>query len=412
MKSTARIESIEIKNYRLFKHLELTDLQPLTVVIGVNGSGKSTLFDIFSFLKDSLIGNVASAVARRGGFHELVSRGVSEPIAITIKFREEGGRLATYRLEVAEEKGKAFVHREVLSYRRGQKGAPWHFVDFSQGQGTAITNESVYGQAGAKEEREDYQLEDPSVLAIKGLGQFRDFPVVANFRNIIDHWYISNFQIADARPSADAGYSEHLSSRGDNVAQVARYLYEYHRKRFDRILEAMRSRVPGIKNVQAHPTEDGRLVLKFEDSSFDNPFIARYVSDGTIKIFAYLVLMHEPETHPLLAIESLEHHIHPDLLPDLMEEIRLYARRGGQVLVSTHSTDLIDQARLDEIRWLEKNEGFSTAHRASDSELLRNLIEEGDCPGDLWRQGLLGHIAMHRLSKDGQKTIENHRAMP
>lgn len=407
MKSTARIEEIEVKNHRLFRHLKLADLQPLTVVIGANGSGKSTLFDIFSFLKESLAGNVASAVARRGGFHELVSRGESRPIAIIIKFREEGGRLATYRLEVAEENGKAFVHREILGYRRGQKGRPWHFVDFSQGQGTAITNENVYGQKGAEEERKEYRLEDPSVLAIKGLGQFRDFPVVASFRNIIDHWYLSNFQIADARPSVDDGYSEHLSSRGDNVAQVARYLYEHHRDRFDRILEAMRTRVPGIKNVQAHPTGDGRLVLKFEDSSFDKPFIARYVSDGTIKIFAYLVLMHEPETHPLLAIEEPENQLYPDLLPDLMEEIRLYAKRGGQVFVSTHSTDLINQANLDEIRWLEKNEGFSTAHRASENEVLRKLIEEGDCPGDLWRQGLLGHIAMNRRSKVGQKNIRD-----
>ncbi len=389
-KITAKIEAIEVKNYRSFKHLELRDLQPLTVVIGANGSGKSTLFDIFSFLKESLAENVASAVARRGGFGELVSRGKSGPIEILVKFREEGGRLASYRLDVAEKNGKAFVHREVLSYRRGQKGAPWHFVDFSDGQGTAITNESVYGQAGAKEKREYRELKDPSVLAIKGLGQFRDFPVVANFRNIIDHWYISNFHIADARPSADAGYSEHLSTRGDNVAQVARYLYDHHRDRFEQILEAMRIRVPGIKNVQAQPTEDGRLVLKFEDESFENPFVARYVSDGTIKIFAYLVLMHEPETHPLLAIEEPENQLYPALLRDLMEEIRLYARRGGQVFVSTHSTDLINEARLDEIRWLEKKEGFSTAYRASESDLLKNLIEEGDCLGDLWRQGFIG----------------------
>ncbi|WP_025770497.1 AAA family ATPase [Thioalkalivibrio sp. HK1] len=408
MKSTARIEEIEVKNYRLFRHLELSDLQPLTVVIGANGSGKSTLFDIFSFLKESLSENVASAVARRGGFHELVSRGEFKPIEIVIKFREEGGRLATYRLEVAEKNGKAFVHREVLSYRRGQKGAPWYFVDFSKGEGKAITNENAYGQAGAEQKRKEYRLEDPSVLAIKGLGQFRDFPVVANFRNIIDHWYISNFQIADARPSADAGYSEHLSSRGDNVAQVARYLYEHHRERFDRIIDAMRTRVPGIENVQAHPTEDGRLVLKFEDSSFEKPFIARYVSDGTIKIFAYLVLMHEPEAHPLLAIEEPENQLYPDLLPDLMEEIRLYAKRGGQVFVSTHSTDLINRANLDEIRWLEKNEGFSTAYRASESELLKDLIEEGDCPGDLWRQGLIGRISRHRRSDDGQKAILAH----
>ena len=78
-----QIEQIEIKNYRVFRSIKLTRLRPMTVVIGANGSGKSTLFDVFSFLKDALSGNVASAVARRGGFSELVSRGEAGPVSIT-----------------------------------------------------------------------------------------------------------------------------------------------------------------------------------------------------------------------------------------------------------------------------------------------------------------------------------------
>ena len=302
-----RIEQIEIRNYRVFRNVRLTRLPPMTVVIGANGTGKSTLFDVFSFLKDALAGNVASAVARRGGFRELVSRGERGPIGITIKFRESGGRLATYILEIGTHGGRAVVDREVLRYRRGKdSGRPWCFVDFSRGRGTAITNESVYGEAGAVEQREEFELDDPGVLAIKGLGQFRGFRVVSDFRNLIENWYISNFHIADARPSAEAGYAEHLSTRGDNVAQVAQYLYENHRKQFKRVLEAMRARVPGVKTVEAKPTEDGRLVLRFQDGSFRDPFIARYVSDGTIKMFAYLVLLHDPNPYSLLAVEEPE----------------------------------------------------------------------------------------------------------
>ena len=163
----------------------------------------------------------------------------------------------------------------------------------------AITNESVYGEEGAVEERADYALDDPSVLAIKGLGQFREFRVVSEFRSLIESWHISDFHIAEARPSAEAGYAEHLSTRGDNVAQVAQYIYENHRKEFDRVLDTMRRRVPGVSDVEAKPTEDGRLVLRFQDGSFKDPFIARYVSDGTIKMFAYLVTISksEPQMH-------------------------------------------------------------------------------------------------------------------
>ena len=137
-----QIESIEIRNYRLFRLAELKDLPRLTIVVGANGSGKSTLFDVFSFLKEALAQNVASAVARRGGLRELVSRGEKGPIGIMVKFRESGGRLATYQLEIGEDAGRPVVVREVLKFRRGQYGQPWHFVDFSKGKGTAITNEA------------------------------------------------------------------------------------------------------------------------------------------------------------------------------------------------------------------------------------------------------------------------------
>ena len=383
-----QIENIEIENYRCFRRIALSDLPRMAVVVGANGSGKSSLFDMLSFLKDALAQNAASAVARRGGYRELVSRGQEGPIGITVKFRESGGRLATYRLEVGmEPSGRVVVEREVLSYRRGQYGRPWHFVDFSRGSGMAITNESVYGEEGAVEERADYALDDPSVLAIKGLGQFREFRVVSEFRSLIENWHISDFHIAEARPSAEAGYAEHLSTRGDNVAQVAQYIYENHRKEFDRVLDTMRRRVPGVSDVEAKPTEDGRLVLRFQDGSFKDPFIARYVSDGTIKMFAYLVLLYDPVPHPLLAVEEPENQLYPDLLRELVEEFRDYAKRGGQVFVSTHSPDFLNGAELDEIFWMVKEDGFTSVRRASDDRLLKALVNEGDLPGALWRQG-------------------------
>jgi len=383
-----QIETIAIENYRLFREAILRDLPRMCVVVGANGSGKSTLFDVFSFLKDALTQNVNAAVARRGGFHELVSRGQSGPIRIELKFRESGGRLATYELQIAAEGGRPVVQREILKFRRGSHGKPWHFVDFSRGRGSAITNEAAYGQEGVKEEREEYVLDDPSVLAIKGLGQFKEFRVVAEFRSLIENWHISDFHISEARPSTEAGYAEHLSTQGENVAQVAQYMFEHHRERFNQVLEAMRRRVPGVTRVEAKATEDGRLVLRFQDGSFRDPFIARYVSDGTIKMFAYLLLLYDPRPHPLLAVEEPENQLYPELMQELAEEFRDYARRGGQVFVSTHSPDFLNGVRLEEIYWLVKRDGFTRVHRASDSETLLSLVEAGDLPGALWRQGL------------------------
>ena len=75
-----RIEYLELRNYRLFRHAKWSRISAFTVVVGANGSGKSTLFDALSFLKECLAENVAQAVTRRGGLRELVSRGASEPV--------------------------------------------------------------------------------------------------------------------------------------------------------------------------------------------------------------------------------------------------------------------------------------------------------------------------------------------
>ncbi len=385
-----QIEHIAIRNYRAFRHAEFEKLPRMMAVVGANGTGKSTFFDVLTFLQDALARNAESAVARRGGFRELVSRGQSGPVGVTIKFREEDGPLATYLLDVAANNGRVVVEREILRYRRGTgAGRPWHFVDFSRGSGQAITNEGAYGEPGARMERKAYRLGDPSILAIKGLGQFSEFRVVSEFRSMIENWHVSDFHIADARPSAEAGCAEHLSTRGDNVAQVAQYLYRNHRERFERVLTVMRRRIPGMSRVEAKPTEDGRLVLRFKDGSFSDPFIARYVSDGTVKMFAYLVLLHDPKPHPLLAIEEPENQLYPELLEELAEEFRDYARRGGQAFVSTHSPDFLNGARIEEIFCLVKRSGFTTVRRASDSETLCRLVDEGDRPGALWKQGLL-----------------------
>ncbi len=388
-----KVERIEITNYRVFRKAVFDRLPALAVVVGANGSGKSTLFDVFAFLKDALTQNAAAAVERRGGFRELVSRDQTGPIGIEVRFREGGGPRVTYRLDIGAHQGRVVVEREVLRYRRGQSGKPWHFVDFSRGQGAATTNEAAYGQEGVKEERGEYALDDPSVLAIKGLGQFREFKVVAEFRSLIENWHVSDFHVAEARPSADAGYAEHLSPSGDNVALVAQYLYQNRRDLFDLVLERMASRVPGVSNVEARSTEDGRLVLRFQDGAFRDPFVARHVSGGTIKMFAYLVLLYDPKPHPLLAVEEPENQLYPELLAELAEEFRDYARRGGQAFVSTHSPDFLNGAQLDEVFYLAKRDGFTSVSRVSDSELLRNLAAEGDPPGALWKQGFFESVA-------------------
>lgn len=388
-----QIEAIEIKNYRLFRDAKLQNIPRLCVLVGANGTGKSTLFDVFSFLKDALAMNVGKAVSKRGGYKELASRGFAEePIELTLQFRLEitgYERLVTYILKVEPDAtGRAVVAREVLRYKRGANGKPFHFLDFAYGKGYAITNEEDFSKEDEALKREEQALDAPDILAIKGLGQFDRFKAASAFRLMIENWHISDFHVSDARPSQEDGFAEHLSTRGENLPLVANYLFEHDRPAFDRVLQAMRQRVPGVSVVEPLQTEDGRLVLRFQDGSFKDPFIARHVSDGTIKMFAYLVLLNDPKPYPLLAVEEPENQLYPELLPELAEEFRDYARRGGQVFISSHSPDFLNALELEEIFCLRKEEGFTTIRCAADSDNLRSLFAAGDLPGYLWKQGL------------------------
>ncbi|MCD4727129.1 MAG: AAA family ATPase [Pirellulales bacterium] len=388
-----RIESIEIKNYRVFRHTRIGDanscpLPNLSVFVGANGSGKTTLFDVFGFLRDALIGNIYTALQLRGGFKEVHSRGSDGPIAFEIKFRESSSKpLVTYNLKINERDGRPVVTREILKYRRGSKGQPWHFLDFSEGRGSAITNEMDAVSDESDLDREDQVLESPEILAIKGLGQFQKFQAASLFRRLIENWHVSDFHIGEARPSQEAGVAEHLSISGDNLSLVSQFIFERHPDIFNVILEKMKQRVPGVTSVEAEPTLDGRIVLRFQDGAFKDPFIAKYVSDGTIKMFAYLILLYDPSPHPLLCVEEPENQLYPQLLDELAEEFREYAVKGGQVMVSTHSPDFLNAVKLEEVFWLWKQDGYTQVRRAADIELLCRLVKEGDGLGSLWKQG-------------------------
>jgi predicted ATPase len=386
-----KIESLRLKNFKSFRNAEFVDLPDFCIIVGANGTGKSTIFQVFGFLRDAMTSNVNVALAKLGGsrgFREVRSRNSTGPIEIELKFRAgKESPLTTYFLQIGEKQGKAIVEREILKYRRGSSGQPWHFLDFSRGKGTAVTNELETVKDVKELNREEQPLKAPDILAIKGLAQFERFPAVMALGNLIENWHISDFHISKARPEQETGYAEHLSREGENLSLVIEYLYNNEKETFDKILSLLKMRVPGINQVESKTTEEGRVLLKFQDGAFEDPFLARYVSDGTIKMLAYLTLLYDPNPHPLLCVEEPENQLYPKLLWELAEEFRSYSNRGGQVFVSTHSPGFLNAARIEEVFWLVKKDGYTQARRAKKDEQLAIYMAEGDQMGYLWEQG-------------------------
>jgi predicted ATPase len=391
-----RVESIRLKNFRAFRDVHMREIPGFCVLIGANGTGKTTLFSVFSFLRDAMTTNVTEAFGRLGGsrgFQEVRSRNSEGPIEIELQIRTGPGNqhtLITYSLQLAEQKGRPIVEREILMYPRNDGGKPWHVIDFRRGLGEAVTNERDPVTDERDLKREAQTLKSPDILAIKGLAQFDRFPTAVALGSLIENWHLSDFRLDRARLEQEVslGAAMHLSREGEDLPRVLEYLHDARPKVFHEILTRLARRIPGITRVESKVTEEGRVLLRFQDGAFEDPFLARHVSDGTITMLAYLVLLLDPEPYPLLCVEEPEKHLYPNLLSELVEEFRSCATRGGQVFVSTHSPEFLNAVELDEAFWLVKRGGYTEIRRAKDDAQITAYMNDGDRLGYLWKQGL------------------------
>lgn len=383
-----RIERLKVRGFRALRDVELREIPGLCVLVGANGTGKSTLFDVLAFLREALVDNVDVAVQRRGGFRELVTRDTTGPIELELELHDDDGVVLVHHLEVVEAMGHAVVARESLVLCGGPGGDDWPLLDLHRGSGMVTVNEAERGVPSAVPQQEAQTLAAADILALKALGQLARFGLVSRVRSFVETWHSSHIGLRDGFGSQPSGPRDHLSATADNLAQVTRHLHEHHPEVLGQIVRKLATNVPGIDELRVEQALDGRVLLRFRDGSFRDPFALDQLSDGTSKLFAYLVLLHDPAPHPLISIEEPENQLYPTLMIALVEELRDYAARGGQIFVSTHSPDLVNQCEIDEVFWLEKRAGVALAHRARDHEQLRAFVAEGDLPGYLWRQGL------------------------
>lgn len=379
-----RIEYLRVCNYRALRSLELKAISPLTVFVGPNGSGKSTVFDVFAFLSECFTTGLRKAWDRRGRFKELRSREAEGPITFEVKYREEPDRpVITYHLEIGEDAKGPYVTREWLRWKRGSHGRPFNFLDFSQGAGGVVTGE----QPDERDERVEERLDSRELLAVNTLGQLAKNPRVGALRRFITGWYLSYLTADNTRGIPEAGPQERLSTTGDNLPNVIQHLKEQYPDRLQEILRALTRRVPRLEKVDAEVLADGRLMLQVKDAPFQKPVMAKFASDGTLKMLAYLTLLYDPEPPQLIGIEEPENQLHPRLLPELAEECRR-AADSSQLLVTTHSPFFLNALQPKELWVLYRDEkGYTQARRAADMRGVGEFVDHGAKLGHLWMEG-------------------------
>jgi len=382
--SVPRIEYLRVKNYRALHNLELKSITPLAVFLGPNGSGKSTIFDVFAFLSECFSVGLRKAWDKRSRFKELRTRGSKGPIEIELKYREsKDSRLITYHISINEGRTGPYIAEEWLQWRRGSQGKPFRFLDFKNGEGQVVTGD----QPDEEEKRIREILTSPDVLAVNTFGQLAKHPRISALRRFISGWYLSYLTADATRGVPEAGPQERLSETGDNLPNVIQYLKEQHERRLEEILRTLSERVPRLERVESQFMPDGRLLLQIKDAPFEQPILAKFASDGTLKMLAYLTLLYDPNPPELIGIEEPENHLHPRLLPELAEECRM-ATEKTQLMVTTHSPFFVDGLKPEELWVLYRDEqGYTQARRAFDMKGVPEFVKEGASLGQLWMEG-------------------------
>ena len=375
---------LRVKNYRVLRDVQLDKMTPLTVLIGPNGSGKSTLFDVFAFLAECFASGLPNAWGRRGGMRELRSRGEDGPITIELKYRERAREpLITYHLAIDEHDRAPVVAEEWLEWRRGRShGRPFRFLSYQLGVGNAIEGDMPDEEAAWT----DQPLTSPALLAVSALGQLQSHPRVAALRSFIAGWYLSYLTAPGLRRARDAGPERRLSATGENLANVLQYLQGANPDHLSQLFGKLASRVPQLERVTTEELRDGSLLLQLKDQMFEDPILARNVSDGTMKLLAYLLVLHDPEPPPLVGIEEPENFVHPALRQALGEDCLVAATRT-QLLVTTHAPSFLDGLSAKQVRVLRRqSDGFTASRTAADIDGIKEYLYAGGVLGDAWQQ--------------------------
>jgi predicted ATPase len=389
----AILEGIQIKNFRALKNVTLgkvtaskgRPLSRLSAVIGANGAGKSTLLDAFEFVSDCLVLGVERACHKgtRGGFDKLRSVGSSEPIEFQLRYKvTPEAKAINYSFKIDAPAGVAEVISETLWHRTSDDGQPHvdKILHLERGQGRA--------------EKNPVHLTDRQSLAITALSAFSNYPQVTQFKSYLSHWYLSFFTPDASRERAVGDNEPHLSRSGGNLTNYLRFIQSQSEPRFNDLLANLSKKIPNLERIDSRKAEDGHLILRFYMKGLgDTPLYAPAMSDGTLKLLAYFLLMEDPEPFSLIGIEEPENGLYPDLLGALMHAFKKCASRsnGPQIFLTTHSMSLLDALAPSEVWVLQKGvDGFSTLQCTADIRDVQSLYEQDFTLGNLWYSNHFG----------------------
>ncbi|MBW1936584.1 MAG: AAA family ATPase [Candidatus Hodarchaeales archaeon] len=383
------ITRVFAKNFRSISEVDV-NLNRLTILVGQNSSGKSNFLDILRFFSDALRKGIQVAIDDvRQGIKTIRRWSPSRPYDIRleleiddiIKAKKIKGRKlldheeqinATYRIEI---KSAKYIEPEEYSFTSYliKREKCTIFMGNKKFEYEIYNGEFLKRPEGFIPFRKDAKevLSRPSQTAL-----FLPFLVYLKpysylYKLLISMFFYNIYPNIIKTPR-EPGIEYPLESHGRNIASVIRKMQRDKSPWLDQIKEVLSKVVPDLYDFQVSPV-GGFLTIKFKhksDKSKPHYFEANQESDGTLRILGILVSLFQDPPPYLLAIEEPEITVHPGILGLIADLIKEASKRRSQIIVTTHSPDLISKFDADDLRLVEWNyrEG-TTINRIHDSQI-------------------------------------------
>ena len=382
---SALLKSLRLKDYRSYQSCHV-DFDRATVLVGPNGAGKSNLIDALHFLSDAVNLGLDPALTRRGGITAVrrrVPRGHPPDVEIEITVRLSKHE-AKYSLTIRSLAGGDWRLKSERFNAVANDPAARPSVRYERDPGSVNLNGFADQQpAGqmlsiADALRGSRALLLPTFSAQEPIGELYSFLRDMSFYSIFPDTLRE-----PQRPLSSYPLDEH----GGNLNSVIRTMRDRKRPEVGRIRSALEDMAPGVKNFKI--TQAGGYLTASVSSELNEGeawFDASQCSDGTLRILGVLVALHQYPPRSLVAIEEPELTVHPGVLSALAEEL-LEASQRSQILVSTHSPDLIARMPVESLRVVEGSASGSHVGPVSGEQLqaVNDLLFSS---GDLLRLGM------------------------
>ncbi len=372
-----RIGILQIQNYKSIAKAEIY-LHDMTVLVGPNGSGKSNCLDALSFLQESLTESIELAFRNRGGIGAVRRKSMGHPTNITlgVGIQLDSNTSAVYAIKIAAKADRKFsVAYEVCQVENKKEKTKSRF--------TVENGKFIREIPGIRAQI------TPDRLGLSIASATEEFRPVYDFLTSLRFYSITPNSLREHQ-EPDSGF--YLKKDGSNASAVLKKISEAKDKNtYKKICALLPHIAQGIKGVNYHSLGNKDTIQFLQDVGSKNPwkFDALNMSDGTLRVLGLLLAVYQPGFHPVIAIEEPESTVNP-AIADIIYQVLDDASKTKQILITTHSPDILDQKYLhdSQIRVVSMDKGKTIISGIADS--TRKAIKEKlYTPGELLRIGEL-----------------------